>query len=266
MKFLRFIGIFLIISLLLYSCKTIKTVKRKQVSELTAVFDSITRNYLDYNTLYIKSSVKYKNEKKSLKLKTSIKILKDSMIIASLSPGLGIEAARIKFTKDSIFIMDRLSSHLTKASYQYLIDSLNISFDYHDIQNILTNELFIYPKDKTLDFKSQFIENFTLKKQSEQIELYRKTLSNIEQLIILDKEDYHIQEAKVNEIDNQRFIDIKFSGLFSGDFKTIPKNVSILSFSDNKYLTIDINYLKVQKDKSLNFSFKVPAKYDVTVY
>ena len=266
MKFLRLLSIVLIISVLFFSCKTIKTIKRKQASQLSSVFDSITANYLDYHTLYIKSAVKYKNEKKSLKLKTSVKILKDSMIIASLSPGLGIEAARIKFTKDSIFIMDRLSSHLTKASYKYLIDSLNISFDYQDIQNILTNELFIYPKDKTADLKSQFIDNYSLKKQTSHIELYRKTLSNIEQLIVLDEGDYHIRESKVNEIENQRFITIKFNDLFSEDFKTIPKSVSIVSFSNNKYLTININYLKVQKDKALSFSFRVPAKYDITVY
>ncbi|MCF6239779.1 MAG: DUF4292 domain-containing protein [Bacteroidales bacterium] len=266
MKLVKFISIVLLISILAISCKTTKNLRKEQASKLSAVYDSISMNYFDYRTLYIKSSVKYKKDKKSLKLKTSIKILKDSLIIASLSPGLGIEAARIKFTKDSVFIMDRLSSHLTKTAYKYLADSLNISVDYADIQNILTNRLFIYPKDKTMDLKIQFVNNYIFKKQISDIEVYRKTLSNIEQLIVIDPNDYHIKESKVNEIDNKRFMTIKFLGLFSDEFNNLPKSISILSFSDNKYTNINIDYLKVQKDKELRFSFKIPSKYDVSVY
>ncbi len=266
MKFFKLLTIGLLISVLAISCKTTKKLRKEQATKLSSVYDSLSNNYFDYKTLYIKSSVKYKKEKKSLKLKTTIKILKDSIIIASLSPGLGIEAARIKFTKDSVFIMDRLSSHLTKAAYKYLSDSLNISVDYQDIQNILTNRLFIYPKDKTMDLKEQFINNYVFKKQINDIQLYRKTISNIEQLIVIAPNDYHIKESKVNDLANKRMMNIKFIDLFSEDFKNIPKSISIVSFSDDKYTNIDIDYLKVQKNKELRFSFKVPSKYDITVY
>lgn len=266
MKFFKFVNILLIISVLLFSCKTTKRIHKKEFSKLSAVFDSVSAHYLDYHTLYIKSSVKFKNDKKSLKLKTSIKILKDSLIIASLSPGLGIEAARIKFTKDSIFILDRLSSHFTKASYKYLLDSLNISVDYQDLQNILTNRLFIYPKDKTLDIKAQFVNNYQIQMQKDHILLYRKTLSNIEQSISIDAQDYHILESKVNEVDKKRFMTITCNALFSEDLLNLPKSLSIISYSDNKYTTISIDYLKVQKNKELRFSFKVPSKYKVTIY
>jgi len=220
---------------------------------------------LKYNTLYIKSSVKYKSEKKSLKLKSSIKIKKDSLIIVSLSPGLGIEAARIKFTKDSIYIMDRLSSHLTKASYKYLLDSMNIAVDFFDIQSILSNELFIYPKDKSQSLQKQFVYNYQIKAQSPDIQFYRKTVSNIEQLIFVDASDYHIKQSIINEVDKQRNLKISFDDLFSDEFKTIPKSISIVSLSEGKYSTIDLNYTKVVKNKELSFSFRVPSKYKITV-
>jgi len=250
---------------LIFSCKSTSRISKKQMSELAAVYDSISNNYLDYKTLYIKSSLKYKNEKKSMKLKTSIKILKDSLIIVSLSPGLGIEAARIKFTKDSIYIMDRLSSHLTKASYKYLLDSMNVSVDFADIQAILTNELFVYPKDKSTEVKEQFIYNYSIRSQVNDLLLYRKTASNIEQLIAVDRGDYHVKGVKITEIDKKRYLNIQFIDLFSEDFKTIPKSISIVSFAAGKNTTIDLNYSKVIKNKQLTFSFKVPSKYKVSV-
>lgn len=264
MRFFKFFIISLLISSLFFSCKITKSLSKKQSSQLSAIFDSISANYLDYEYLYIKSTLKFKSEKKSIKLKSSIKILKDSIIIVSLSPGLGIEAARIKFTKDSIYIMDRLSSHLTKASYKYLLDSMNISVDYYDIVHILCNELFIYPKDKSLDIRNQFISNYHLRKQNNGLELYRKTVSQIEQSIFVDP-NYFITESFVKELNNNRTLQIKFTGLYSDEFKSIPKGISIFSLSDETLVSIELNYTKVLKNKSMKFSFKVPAKYKITV-
>ena len=263
MKRIKILSIFLILSILLLSCKTKEKISQKQISELSSIYDRLSDNYLDYQSLYIKSSISFNKKKKSLKLKSSIKILKDSLIIVSLSPGLGIEAARIKFTKDSIFILDRMSSQLTKAGYKYLLDSMNISVDFLDVQSILTNELLIYPKDKTLALKEQFVHHFRIKTQEPDLQLYSKSLSNIEQLITVDRQNYRIKSTKINELDNQRYLNIEYIDLFSDEFKNIPKSIDIYSYTKTDKVSIHLNYTKVVKNKQLSFSFKVPSKYKV---
>ena len=75
--------------------------------DVLIAIDSLSANYLDYNSLTIKFSADYlKDDKKSI-LKGLLKFKKDSFIWGSIRPGLGIELARFLFTQDSIKFIDR---------------------------------------------------------------------------------------------------------------------------------------------------------------
>ena len=254
--------IILIISLLLFSCKTKKNLVDVKKTEMLQVYDSIVSKYLNYETLYLKSSVKYYSEKKNLNLKASIKIKKDSIIIISLSPGLGIEVARIMLTNDSVFILDRLSSQCTKADYKYFTDEYKIDVMYSDIQSILTNELFILPKND-LKTSNDFIQNFNFGNGANKYNFYRKTNNSIENLISIDSHNYFIQKYLIIDIPKKRNLTINYIDNYSKEFSNFPKKIDIISSFNGNENKILLNYSKIGLNKKLNFSFKIPSKYKI---
>jgi len=253
-------------SSLLVACKTQKKLNREKSVELEIIYDSITAGYIDYETLLIKSTTNYESKNKSIKLKGTIKIQKDSIIIISLSPGLGIEAARIKFTKDSLFILDRFSSQVTMGDYKFINDTYKVNIGYEDIQAILTNELFIYPLDKGIATNEEFVNSFDVRSNKETLDLYRKTDQLVENLISINTKHYTIKKYIINDIKNRRNLNIQFEDVYSDEFGNLPKKIFVVSSVDDKFNKIKLNYSKVTKNKKLNFSFKIPKNYKSIVY
>lgn len=262
----KYFIILLITSLLFVSCKTKHKLEQKRLSEISDIYSNIKKQYIDFNTLLIKASTKFDNGKKKLNLKGTVKIIKDSLIIVSLSPGLGIEAARIKFTKDSIFILDRLSSKVTMGSYKFIEKNYKIYVSFNDVQSILINELFIFPIEKGVSIKNELLNSFTVKQKEHSMDFYRKTTGHIENLISVNAESYKIEKYIINDVANNRNVQLKYEDNFSEDFNNLPKRISLLSSSVNTYLKLNLNYTKVIKNKKLNFSFKIPSKYEKIVY
>lgn len=266
MKYTKLFYILLIISPLLFSCKIKKKFERKRSAEMSEIYANIINKYIDYETLLIKASTQFENKNKKLNLKGTIKIQKDSLIIISISPGLGIEVARIMFTKDSLFILDRISSQFTKANYKYINDTYNIYVGYKDIQAILTNELFIYPLENENAIGEEFVNSFNIRANKETLDLYRKTDKLIENLISINTENYTIKKYIINDVRNKKNLNIEFEDIYSEEFGNLPKRISVVSYVDNKFIKIKLNYSKIVKNKNLNFSFRIPSKYKTIVY
>ncbi len=258
----KIVYILLIISTLLLSCKTKKKLTKLESAEKLQIYNGIVSKYIDYQSLLIKSSVKFESSKKKLNLKATVKILKDSLIIISLSPGLGIEVARIKFTNDSIFILDRLSSQLTRGDYQYISKNYKIDIGYADIQSILTNELFIYPREYG-SLQDEFVTGFRFGTGDNKLDMYRKTKNSVENLVSVDEQTNAIKKYIINDIPQNRNLRISFEDNYSEQFNNVPKKVFITSSVDGKYNKINLHYTKVTKNKKLNFSFNIPSKYKI---
>jgi len=266
MQNFKFLAILLLISFIAVSCKTKKKLEKKRVFELNEVYDNITKEYINYNTLLIKASAKFDEGKRKIGLKTTIKIKKNKLIIISLSPGLGIELARIKFTNDSVFIIDRLSSQVTKGSYKFFNEKYKINVGFNEIQSILTNELFIYPLKIGADIKNEFVNNYVIRNKEQYIDLYRKTNELLENLIVIENKKNSIKNCVINDIKNRRNLTIKFEDYFGASFNNLPKRIYINSMVENKNIIIKLNYSKITKNKKLNFSFRIPSKYKTIIY
>jgi hypothetical protein len=262
----KYIPLLLIISILSFSCKTKKKLEQKRISEISEIYSNISKQYTDYNTLLIKASTKFDDGKKKLNLKSTIKIIKDSVIIISLSPGLGIEAARIKFTRDSIFMLDRLASKVSMGSYKFVEKKYKIYVSYNDVQSILTNELFIFPIKKGITVKDELLNSFTIKQKENSIDFYRKTIEQIENLISVNAQTYKIEKYIISDVKNKQNVQVQYKDVYSDEFKNMPKSISVLSSADGKFIKINLNYTKVVKNKKLNFSFKIPSKYEKIIY
>ena len=78
---------------------------------------NLDMNVFKFEYFSAKARLNYTEGGQKLSAVANLRIKYDSLIWLSISPGLSIEAFRIKLTLDSVFLLDRLGHNYIKSSY-----------------------------------------------------------------------------------------------------------------------------------------------------
>lgn len=84
-------------------------------------------------TLKAKTSLTIRTPEQSASLSADLNQRRSDSLYMSLSPGLGIEAARVLITPDSFYVYDRIRKKLTYGSLTYAADFLPASLTGEDV-------------------------------------------------------------------------------------------------------------------------------------
>ena len=112
----------------------------KKISLFNPNPNKLNINNLDYEYVSLRSKIKYADESTKQRVVATIRLKKDSILWFSVTPGLGIEAARGVITKDEFIILDRLHKTYTrrpirefseKAHFDLIFSSLVIQSVMH---------------------------------------------------------------------------------------------------------------------------------------
>lgn len=122
----------------------------------------------DFNYLTAKGRLIFINNGREVNANADIRMKKDSAIWISLRPGLGIEAARIFITPDSVRILDKLNNDFLGFTFDSLSKRLDIPVDFRLVQNTLLANL-PYDLDKANPIPEG--EKFILRKQQAGIDI-----------------------------------------------------------------------------------------------
>lgn len=131
----KHIMLFLCGLLLLAGCK--KETVPTTASATTASVGAINVSNLDFTYLSSKGQITLNDKNDNLSSGVSIRIQKDSVIWVSVLPGLGIEAARMMLTQDSVYFMNRLKKEYTATDYRFLRDKLQVDVSFDVLQSII---------------------------------------------------------------------------------------------------------------------------------
>ena len=143
---------FLICSVLacfvLISCKSTKEIYTdhadiKNISD-NKLIKSVESNYLTFNSIYIKkynADISINGSKRSFS--GSLFIQRDSQVVMTVAPLLGIELFRAKISNDSVFLIDRTKREVHLGSYNFIEKNIYLDVNFEVVQSILTNEFFI---------------------------------------------------------------------------------------------------------------------------
>lgn len=228
--------------------------EKKSQNELIS---DVLNSELKYKTLSTKGSLEFKKGSSGKKVTTVFKIVKDSIIQASVRPLLGVEAMRISFTPDSILIIDRLKKQYVSESFESSEMIKNLDFNYSNLQALFTNQLFV-PGSKTVS-KSDY-KKFNLSTTPDAYLLQTKDKGELLYNFAVDASNRIASTSVYNERKN-------FTVQWSySDFVTDGKNIyptSMVAKVDvsKKRFDVGINYTKLDIDKDMNIDNSIPSKY-----
>lgn len=191
----------------------------------------------------------------------TIRIRKDSAMVLSIAPVLGIEVARILITPGGVKMMNRLEGTYFEGDMGVINGMLNADLDYFMLQSILTGG----------DFPHFSTDNFKLTQEEERIQLYspsRKRTgapgmarTGIEQNIWLDKMTYSILQTAIYDRDANRSIQARYSGHTTVQGQAVPSELLLMFIDAATRAELSVRYSRIAIDQPQQITYSVPDRY-----
>lgn len=219
--------------------------------------DRFNLNNLEFETLSLKTKIKANHHGESLKATANIRMKKDSIIWFSLTPGLGLEAARGIITKDSIVVLDKLHKKYEILKFEDLNEEMHFEFSYHLIESIIIgNLIWAIEQNDEVERETGF---YSISKAKGDISITNYIGANSKKLEKLEAQQLNTDNTlRINYDQFQEFSD-----------KIIPTDAKIQikhrQKKDNiqKLSNINLQHTKIEIDKkNLKFAFSIPSKYE----
>ncbi len=281
-KFIHyFLGV-IILSFFFASCKQTEKIaapKRIKRYSVGRVIKMVNDNSLKYQTLSVKKAVmSYSSEGKSLSIRGSYKISRDS-IIQIYAQKLAIPVGKMEVNTDSFKLVNFLDQELLVGKNNYLSKLLGIDLDFGMLQALLSNKLFSLRQDsKDKDFK-EFVCQIEddmykissirdrkfkkLNKNEEKLERYRNHLDEghlIKQDIYIDPDSFVVRRMVLNDLDSKMGVKLEFSNFEKIMNQWFPGVINI-QVTGEKKMELSIELSKVSLNDEKNFGFSFSPKY-----
>ena len=279
-KYSRLFTLFLLI-LFIFSCKSgnILIRKERRKEELKNISDAklvrtTEENNIVYNTLFFKkfqADITINDKNKSFK--GNLFINKDSVIILSVTPLMGIELFRIKFVKDSIFIIDRTKKNIDIVNYNYLWNKFFVDIDFNTIRNILLNQFYCYPSgidEHCIKKYKHYLRNdlYVLQSiKSNKFSRYSRR-NNFKELIYHEFEIapdiFRISKSYIKDFESNMSLQINYDEFILLNDFVFPSVISINGNRDGNVFKIVIKFNGIDIDGISKLSFKYNTdKYNI---
>ena len=241
----------------LVSCKTkqavVVTTPVAPTAKGISAEDIIANHYnnkTNFSTVYIKSNVRFSDEKQTQNVTAEIKIKKDEQILISVR-FLGITMAKALITPTSVSYYEKMNSTYFEGDFSGLSQWLGTDLDFSKIQNMLLGEAF----DNLQQGK------YALSKGEQGFELADLKSGNTKKTFFLDAEKFQIQKQEISQPEQDRRIDVGYSERNTFNEATMPMSVVISTFQPKGKTEISFNYNTVSFNEELSFPYSIPNGY-----
>jgi hypothetical protein len=208
----------------------------------------------DFEYMTAKARIKYDDGKKDLAGSANIRIQKGNAIWMSVSPGLGVEVARILIDRDSVQMIDRINKLHLKLGYEQISNDYGIDINYNLIESVMIGNL-IFPYEK---------ENLVRSKGGIS---YRQVFDTFIFDNFIGTDSKKLERLDVQDVETKTAISVDY-----GEFKPVGEEVfpftinarleTLESTKQSTNIRIGFNKAEIE-DKPLKFPFSVPSKYRV---
>ena len=245
------------------ACRSVKPLVRKTLKEMSfdQLYAKMEKRKQPLSFLSAKLSISYqKGNKEPVQFRAQMRLKNDSIIWMSIVPAMGIEAARVVLTTDSVKLLNRMKKNYVLGSYHLLDSLMHTSINYDILQSLLLGNNVGY-----------LLIDSTAKVDKQQYLLEMKMLMPVRdsvsgsqfltQKIWLDPETFNIKALLLHESGMPgKDLQIFYNKYQKVDGYTIPLKMQIVINARQKII-IRIIYKKVEINIPRDFPFIIPGKY-----
>ncbi len=249
--------ILLVFLTVLASCKTKQAAvtiapevtSTKEVSAEDVIANHYNNN-TNFETVYIKSNVRFSDEKLTQNVTAEIKIKKGEQILISVR-FLGITMAKALITPSSVSYYEKMNGSYFEGDFGGLSQWLGTDLDFSKIQNMLLGEAF----DNLQQGK------YALSKSEQGFELADLQSEKTKKNYVFDTEKFQIQKQEINQPEQDRMIQVSYSERSSFNEGSVPMQILIHTFQTKGKTEISFNYNTVNFNEELSFPYSIPNGY-----
>lgn len=262
------LGVLFLVLIGLVGCTGSRKAVREPLKEEGAQYltRKLKEHELHFQQFSAKFNATYQVDRKKTTVSGNLRIERDSIIWISITPALGIEAVRFMLTPDSIKLINRLSNSYFSKDFIYINQLLNKTLDYDMAQSFLIgNDFSLYDSNSfkaSVDNQQYKLNTTDRRKIRRYVRRSEDDISIPIQSIWLDPESFKVTKVLLKEAErDSRKFQATYDEFEDIEGKLMPYALDFLVETDEKKISIKINYLKIQIDQEQTYPFRIPESY-----
>jgi len=209
---------------------------------------------LNFQYLSAKGRMQFEEEDGKVTSGVTVRLLKDSIIWVSVVPGFGIEAARVKITHDSVYMVNRLQRNYFAGDYTLLKEKFKVDVNFELVQAILLGDYVPNPAGDEKVIAQTPLQHLRQEADNLLVDQFLDvSTAKLKKLTIKDqktKNSINVDYSNFEQINNQHFA--------KNSLIVVQQNQGEKSAG----AIVSIEYNKVNLDEEvLAFPFSVPSGY-----
>jgi hypothetical protein len=221
--------------------------------KLTKYNRELAVDSFDFQYFTGKARIKFDNGDQRVSGIANIRVSKDSVIWVSLSPGLGLEVARVLINNDSIFFVDRINKRYATLAFDKLSEKYKFDLNYRMVESVILGNL-VFPYQKE-----------ALQKTDQGI-LYKQQIENYKFENVIGNKSRKLENLTVEDVGSENTFSVKYSNFQRLDSEVLPYYIEAIlrQKGETAQITeVEIDYSRATiEEKPLRFPFRIPSKYD----
>lgn len=274
-------------------CKAKRVLEQSPLLDVNENFlvEQVKANYFNFEYLNGKLNFELNTPNQKASLKANLRIASDSAMWLSLTPALGIEAARALIIPDTIKFLDKIKNKYYIGDFALIDTVLNYRTEFRFIQNIFVgNPVEISPEEKYtakvegLSYVLQTKVKRKLKRamkepkgSSKQDSTYTLGISpkaykrvgdkNKEEDLIVKRyyirpSDFKVTKTQIDDLYYGQSVNISYDDFQLVGDQLFPMNIKIQVSTATESSNFEISYTRINVNEIQTFPFKIPSNFE----
>ena len=211
----------------------------------------------NFESFYSKMTTQYKDSSRSVSFKTSLRIVQDSAIGATIAYA-SIPVINSVITKDSVKMTNRQDKCYMLQSIDFLKESFGVSFSHRNMEELLMGFPIAYNKESEYErVKDQYayLLSSELKKDGDSgdaLTIYYEFNKGLDQL----------KSTRLESLADSTEIKIDYLTRQLVDGYSVPETVKIVIRTPKQEINIELEYRKARLNEPETIHFVIPDSYE----
>ena len=285
----------LALTTILIGCKTKRVTQKSPLVNVGSGFilDQVIQSEFEFESINAKLQVDVDAPNQKGSFKINLRTKSDSVIWMSITPALGIEAARLLIQPDTLKYIDKLKKEFFVGDYSLLDSVFRYETKFSFMENLLVgNPVELLPQEKysasveglnyvlqtkvkrkikkALDIDKKDMVEDTLYTDLDVVKerKFEKAVDKLSEDDLIIKryyvraDNFRIARTIIDDVLYKRTIVIKYSNFEEVDGTPFPMKLSITATTPKETTRFELEYSRIRTNETQGYPFKIPSKYE----